>query len=328
MSDEFEKLSQGDLAFTAKTPFGLAREATFAGATSFMRRRYSKSLDGVDLAVLGIPYDLATSNRPGARFGPRGVRAASAQLAWSQLWPWNFDPFDRLHVVDCGDISFDYGRPQQIPQQIEASIASILNKGVVPISIGGDHFVSYPILKAMHARYGALSLIHFDAHSDTWEDEDGRIDHGTMFFHAAREGLVDPAHSVQLGMRTFNKDSHGFQVLDALWMHQHGVAKTVQSIKAAVADRPCYITFDIDFLDPSCAPGTGTPVCGGFSTITAIELLMGLAGVNLVGADLVEVAPAYDQAEITALAGATLVNHLIALVAAKRPPGNRSTPSR
>ncbi len=315
MTEEFKDLSTGDNALTSEPLYGVVSEAAFAGATSFMRRRYTKLLDDVDLAVVGIPYDLATSNRPGSRFGPRGVRAASTQLAWTRLWPWDFDPFDRLHVVDCGDISFDYGRPQAIPQKIEESISAILDKEVVPLSIGGDHFISYPILKAMHARHGAISLIHFDAHSDTWQDEEGRIDHGTMFYHAAQQGLVDVKHSVQLGMRTYNKDTHGFNVLDALWIHRHGVEKTIDKIKASVGGRPCYITFDIDFLDPSCAPGTGTPVCGGFSTLTAIELLTGLAGLNVVGADVVEVAPAYDHAEITSLAGATIATHLIALVA-------------
>lgn len=323
MSDEFKHLSTGDHAFHGDVPYGAVREATFAGATSFMRRRYSKSLEGVDLAVVGVPYDLATSHRPGARFGPRAVREASSQLAWSRLWPWSFDPFERLHVVDSGDVSFDYGRPQAIPEQIEHSLAAIINAGVVPLTIGGDHFISYPILKAMRARHGPLSLIHFDAHCDTWEDEDGRIDHGTMFYHAAKQGLVDPARSVQLGMRTVNDNNPGFHVLDALWIHRQGVEHTLRTVRDIVGDSPCYLTFDIDFLDPSFAPGTGTPVCGGFSTLTAIELLTGLAGINVVGADVVEVAPAYDNAAVTALAGATVAAHLVGLVAHQRPERTR-----
>lgn len=318
VNDEFKHLSTGDHAFHGEAPSGAVREATFAGATSFMRRRYSKSLDDVDLAVVGVPYDLATSHRPGARFGPRAVREASSQMAWNRLWPLSFDPFERLNVVDCGDVSFDYGRPEAIPAQIERSLATIIGAGVVPLTIGGDHFISYPILKAMHAHHGTLSLIHFDAHCDTWEDEDGRIDHGTMFYHAAKQALVDPARSVQLGMRTVNDNNPGFNVFDALWMHRQGVENTLQAIRETVGDNPCYVTFDIDFLDPGFAPGTGTPVCGGFSTLTAIELLTGLAGINVVGADVVEVAPAYDHAAVTALAGATIAAHLVGLVA-QRP---------
>ncbi len=316
MDKDFAALSDGDQAFRGQGTPGIAMEPMYAGATSFMRRRYTKSLDGVDLAVVGIPFDLATSNRPGARFGPRAVRTASAQLAWNQPWPWTFNPFDRLEVIDGGDISFDYGRPDTIPKQIEQSVAAILQKGVIPLSIGGDHFITYPILKAIHATHGPASLIHFDAHSDTWSDEIARVDHGTMFFHAANEGLINPSKSVQLGMRTCNPNDMGFQVFDALWMHKQGIAATLDKVRDIVGQRPCYITFDIDFLDPSCAPGTGTPVCGGFNTLSAIELLTGLAGMNIVGADLVEVAPAYDHAEITALAGATLANHMIALIAA------------
>lgn len=315
MSEDFDQYSQGDLAITRESPYGTVIEPTYSGVTSFMRRRYSRSLEGVDVAVVGIPYDLATSNRPGARFGPRGVRAASTIMSWGQIWPWSYDPFDRLNVIDYGDCLFDPGYPDQVPDAIQASIAKIVDQGVTPLSIGGDHFVTYPILKAIHAKYGPVSLIHFDAHSDTWSDEDGRIDHGTMFYHAAKQGLVVPEQSVQVGMRTFNKDSHGFTVLDALWLHDHGADAAIEKIKTIVGDKPCYLTFDIDFLDPCFAPGTGTPVCGGFDTITAIKLLSGLAGINLVGCDVVEVAPAYDNAEVTSLAGATMACQMLGLLA-------------
>ena len=315
MSDDFDQYHQGDLAFTRKSPYGTLIEATYSGATSFMRRRYTRNLEAVDVAVMGIPYDLATSNRPGARFGPRGVRTASTQLSWARVWPWDFDPFDRLHVIDYGDCLFDPGVPDKVPEQIQQSVALLLRHNVIPLCIGGDHFVTYPILKAMHDQYGPVSLIHFDAHCDSWADDAGRIDHGTMFYHAAKQGLVDPARSVQVGMRTHNKYDQGFHVLDALWLHEHGAGKASADIKRIVGERPCYLTFDIDFLDPSCAPGTGTPVCGGFDTITAIKLLTSLAGIKLLGCDLVEVAPDYDHAEITSLAGATLAAHMICLLA-------------
>lgn len=316
MSDNVEQQDSGDQAFTRKSPYGTGSEAMYSGATSFMRRRYSRDLAGVDVAVVGIPYDLATTNRPGTRFGPRGVRAASTQISWARPWPWSFDPFNRLHVVDYGDCVFDPGVPDQVPAEIEHCIAGIIAGGAIPLSIGGDHFVTFPILQALHAKHGPISLIHFDAHSDTWTDKKGRIDHGTMFYHAAIQGITDPAHSVQLGMRTHNKDTHGYHVFDALWLHENGAAAVVKKIHEIVGKRPCYITFDIDFLDPSCAPGTGTPVCGGFDTITAIRILAGLEGLNLVGCDVVEVSPPYDHAEMTSLAGATMASHMLCLLAA------------
>jgi agmatinase len=162
-----------------------------------------------------------------------------------------------------------------------------------------------------------LSLIHFDAHSDTWADEDDRIDHGTMFYHAAKQGVVDPATSVQIGLRTTNHDTMGFSVLDARWVHENGIAAVVDKIKATVGDKPAYLTFDIDCLDPSYAPGTGTPVCGGLTTYQAIEILRGLAGINLIGMDIVEVAPTYDVGEITALAGAALAMEMLYLYACR-----------
>jgi agmatinase len=291
----------------------------YSGATSFLRRNYSKNLEGVDVAVVGIPYDLATSNRPGARLGPRSVRAASTNLAWASPWPWTFDPFKRLHVIDYGDCVFDPGYPDKVPDEIEACFDRICDAGVTPLSIGGDHFVTYPVIKALTKKHGPLSLIHFDAHSDTWTDEDGRIDHGTMFYHAAKKGYVDPERSVQLGMRTVNKDTHGYLVLDADWLNSRGIEAAIEQVRSRVGDNPCYITFDVDFLDPSCAPGTGTPVCGGFNTYQAIQLIKGLAGLNIVGCDVVEVAPPFDHAEMTALAGATIATNMLCLLAHDKP---------
>ncbi|WP_230390747.1 agmatinase [Reinekea sp. G2M2-21] len=318
MVDTFEQYGMGDLAFTRESNLGTQVEAMYAGATSFLRRRYSRDLTDVDVAVIGVPFDLATSNRPGARFGPRAVRAASAQLSWARPWPWRHDPFISLNVIDYGDCVFDPGLPQNFVEDVCRWYQPILAADVIPLTIGGDHFVTYPILKSLAGKHGPISLIHFDAHCDTWPDKKGRIDHGTMFYHAANEGIVDAKHSVQLGMRTVNEHDLGYTVLDALWLHSHGVDKAIEQIRTTVADRPCYITFDIDFLDPSCAPGTGTPVCGGFDTITAIKLLHGLQGLNLIGCDVVEVAPPYDHAEITALAGATMATNLVCLLASRQ----------
>lgn len=307
-----------DLAFAAKAPYGSVAEPTYSGALSFLRRPYTKDLAQADVAVLGVPFDLATTNRPGTRLGPRAIRAASASLAWCPPNAWDFDPLERLRVVDAGDVFFDPGRPAEAPEAIRAAFAAVVARGVLPLALGGDHFISYPILQALHAQHGPLALVHFDAHSDTWRDEDGRIDHGTMFFHAARQGLVDPARSIQLGMRTRNPETHGYRVLDARELHAGGIEAAIAAVRERVGDTPCYVTFDVDFLDPAFAPGTGTPVVGGFSTHEALRLVRGLAGLRVVGMDVVEVSPPYDHAEITALAAASVAQELLA-VAACRP---------
>lgn len=308
----------GDLAFTRESVYGTVPEPTYAGALSFMRRKYTRDLTGVDVAVTGIPLDTATSNRPGARFGPRAIRAASTILAWERPYGMAFDPFDRLAVADYGDCVFDYGRQSAAPDAIEAHVAGILEAGSAVLSLGGDHFVSYPILKAHAARFGApLSLLHFDAHSDTWPDDHGRIDHGTMFYQAARQGLIDPETSVQIGLRTTNHDTLGFNIIDAPRVHEIGIAAVIEKTRAHLGERPVYLTFDIDCLDPAFAPGTGTPVCGGLTTHQALSILRGLAGIKLVGMDVVEVAPAYDSAEITAVAAAHVAMEMLYLFASR-----------
>ena len=310
--------SAGDHAILRDDLYGTTPEPTYAGTTSFMRRKYTRDLKGVDVVVTGVPLDITTTNRPGARFGPRAIRAASTIMAWERPYGMAFDPFDKLAVVDYGDCFFDFGRPQTVPDAIEAHATEIISQGPALLALGGDHFIAYPLLKAHARKHGApLSLIHFDAHSDTWPDEDDRNDHGTMFFRAAKEGLVDPASSVQVGLRTTNSDTLGFNILDAPWVHEHGIKAVIDKIKTIVGDNPAYLTFDIDCLDPSYAPGTGTPVCGGLTSHQAIEILRGLVGINIVGMDMVEVAPAYDVGEITALAAAALAMEMLYLYASR-----------
>jgi agmatinase len=306
-----------DNAFTADSPYGLVEGSpSYAGALSFMRRKYSRDLSGVDVAVTGIPMDIATTNRPGARFGPRGVRAASAGISWARPWPWKNDPFDTLSVIDYGDCEFDFGQPETVVPYIKKHISKILDAGAASLVIGGDHFVTYPILQAYHAVHGPISLVHFDAHSDTWGEDSKRVDHGTMFYHAVNEGLVDDTRSAQIGLRTTNDEPMNFNIMDARWVHENGPAAVAGEVKKIVGENKVYLTFDIDCLDPSYAPGTGTPVCGGLTTHQALEIVRGLAGINLVGMDVVEVAPAYDVGEITALAGATLAAEFLCLYAA------------
>lgn len=306
--------NQTDLAITRSSPYGTQAEPTYSGITSFLRRKYTKDLSGVDVAVVGVPFDVATTGRPGTRFGPRGIRAASTMLAWCQPYAWGVDPLDSLHVIDWGDVFFDSGNIADAPKMISEAYDKFTEANVIPLTLGGDHFISYPILQSLAKKHGPLSLIHFDAHSDTWKDDSNRIDHGTMFYQAAKHGIVDPSRSIQLGMRTFNDETHGYQVLDARWLHEHGVAKAVAAIKQRVGNNKCYVTFDIDFIDPAYAPGTGTPVVGGFNTHIALELIRGLSGINVIGMDVVEVSPPYDHAEITALAGASIAQEMLGLL--------------
>ena len=321
-----EAFQGNDLAITRESLYGTFSEPTYAGVTSFMRRRCARDLTGVDLVVSGVPFDTATTNRPGTRFGPRAVRAASITSAWERHWPWEFDPFDLLASVDYGDCDFDHSQPQHTPAAIEAHADRILAAGCAMLTLGGDHFISYPLLKAHAKKHGKLSLVHFDAHSDTWPDTDEGtqgINHGTMFYYAAKQGLVDPARSVQVGLRTTNDDVMGFQVLDARQVHRSTPEQIAAQIKARVGDNPVYLTFDIDCLDPSYAPGTGTPVPGGLTSHQALEILRCLRGINLIGMDVVEVSPPYDHAEVTALAASYVAMELVCLYAARHKVGER-----
>lgn len=310
-----------DQAITTESLRSGKAEPTYSGVQSFLRRKYSKDLSGVDIAVLGIPLDLATSNRPGARFGPAAVRSASAIMAWERPYGWEFDPREVLSIIDYGDVYFDFGRPEQIATAIERQVARILDSGATVLSLGGDHYVTYPVLKALVAKHGPLSLVHFDAHSDSWPDEKGRLySHGTMFWHAAREKIVVPEASVQIGIRTYNADSSGFNIIDAPRVHASGIDSLCEDVRRIVGDNKAYLTFDIDCLDPAFAPGTGTPVSGGLTTAQALRALRGLRGIDFVGGDVVEVSPAYDSGQITALAAAHVAYEFLALYAA-RPGG-------
>ena len=309
---------RGDHALTRDSLYGTTPEPTYAGVTSFMRRKYTKDLTGVDVAVTGVPLDTATTNRPGTRFGPRSIRNASTIMAWEKPYGMAFDPFDKLAVADVGDCFFDHGDPARVPDAIEAHASAIIDAGPALLTLGGDHFISYPLLKAHAKKHGApLSLLHFDAHSDTWADENDRIDHGTMFFWAAKYGLIDPATSMQIGLRTENPDTMGFNIIDAPRVHEIGVGAVIEETRRCLGDRPVYLTFDIDCLDPSYAPGTGTPVCGGLTSHQAMSILRGLAGINVVGMDVVEVSPTYDVGEITSLAAAHLAMEMLYLYASK-----------
>ncbi len=307
----------GDQAFRREELFGRNPEMTFGGALSFLRRNYTKDLNNVDIAVTGIPFDMATSNRPGTRFGPRAIRAGSVGLAELEAYPFGFDPFDHVAVADYGDCFIDYGYPQNAPELIELHAEEILSSNTMMLSMGGDHYITYPILKAHAKKHGPLSLIHFDAHCDTWVDDGRRMDHGSMFLRALNEGIIDPTTSVQIGIRTHNSKTYGFTVLGAPWIHREGIPAAIDVLNEVVGENNAYLTFDIDCLDPAFAPGTGTPVAGGLSSAQALEAIRSLGDFNIVGMDIVEVAPIYDVGEITSIAAATLLHDFICLQAIK-----------
>lgn len=306
--------TQVDMAFTRDDPRGLSFENTFGGTTSFLRRRYSKDLTGVDIAVTGIPFDQAVTNRPGTRLGPRAIREASAIQAFDPPYGWGYDPMSELNIVDYGDVAFDYARVADFPEALTNHIRGILAGGAASIALGGDHYITYPILKAYAEKFGPLSLLQFDAHTDTWaDDEPNRIDHGTMFYKAVKDGLIASKRSVQVGIRTENPDTLGFNIIDAREVHETGPVAVAQKIREILGDHPTYLTFDIDGLDPAFAPGTGTPVWGGLTSGQASIILRDIAGINLVGGDVVEVSPPFDTTGATAVAGAHIALELICL---------------
>lgn len=308
-----------DHAFTRPDLKGPSFENVFGGANSFLRRRYSKDLTHVDIAVTGVPFDQAVTNRPGARFGPRAIREASCLQSPDAPYGWGFDVMTEAEIIDFGDVAFDYADVPSFPAALEAHISTILASGAASVALGGDHYVTLPILRAHAAVHGPLSVIQIDAHTDTWADDTTyRIDHGTFMYRAIKEGIIDPARSVQIGIRTDNPDTMGVHIIDARAAHEMGPTRVADRIREIVGPNACYLTFDIDGLDPAFAPGTGTPVWGGLSSVEADALLHDLAGVNIVGADVVEVSPPYDSTGATAVAGAHVAVALCCLIWAGR----------
>ena len=223
-----------DTAVFGKSILGGSHEPLYSGVLSFMRRRLSRDLAGVDVAVWGIPFDAAVSNRPGARFGPQGVRRASAILEGDPQYPFKADPFETLAVIDYGDCSLDYGRHFDAPAQIEGQAREVVEAGVTLLSIGGDHYVTWPLLKAHAKKHGPMALVQFDAHQDTWFDEDARIDHGSFVARAVREGIIIPERSIQIGIRTHAPETCGLEILygeDVAELGVNGVRRTHQSAR-------------------------------------------------------------------------------------------------
>jgi len=275
------------------------------------------------VAVAGVPFDSGTSYRPGARFGPSAVRQGSRLLR-----PWHpglrVAPFGTQQVADAGDIACNPFDIKEAVDQIEAAAAGLLAGAAQLLAIGGDHTIAYPLLRVTRQRFGPVALVHFDAHLDTWQTYFGApLTHGTPFRRAAEEGLFLEEHSIHVGIRgplyapsDLEEDAElGFQIVSAMETERIGIDGVTAAILERVSGRPVYVSVDIDVLDPAHAPGTGTPEAGGLTSREVLGILRGLAGTPLVGADVVEVAPAYDHAEMTAVAAAHICYELLALMA-------------
>lgn len=281
----------------------------YSNAFGYLRQPLDfKPLEGdADVVVLGLPFDMATTGRSGGRMGPGAIRNASVNLAWEETrWPYQFKLSEHIKVVDAGDLVYNCGDSADFTQRVEDFATKILEADKAMLSFGGDHFVTLPLLRAHYKKHGKMALLHFDAHTDTYS-QGSKYDHGTMFYHAPNEGIIAAENSIQVGIRTeYDTANHLFEVIDAAAANEMTADEIVAQIRKRVGDMPLYVTFDIDCLDPAFAPGTGTPVCGGLTSDKAMKIIRGLKGMKVVGMDVVEVAPAYDSAEITALAGATL----------------------
>ena len=307
----------GDQAWRSDKADGHFFEPTYSGALSFLRRPYSRQFDGVDVAVTGVPYDGAVTYRPGTRLGPRAIRAASVQLAELDAFPFGYQISDYLSVVDAGDMVLNPHDPSTIFDTIYHNAKQIIETDTKLLSFGGDHYIAYPLIKTHVDKYGPIALLQFDAHCDTW-DSFGPLDHGTMFYEAVKDGLIDVEHSIQVGLRTHNDRDVGMQVVTAPEVHKQGVEAVTEMIRARIGNKPCYVSFDIDVLDPAFAPGTGTPVSGGLASWQALELVRSLTPLHLIGMDLVEVSPPFDHAEITALAAATVAHDWLGVLAKQK----------
>ena len=288
-----------------------------------MRLPHVTELTGVDVAFAGVPFDTGATYRVGARFGPEAIRSSSATLR-----PYNpslqVSIFDHVSAVDYGDLSVVPGYLPESHAQIQTGAATLFEAGVTPIFLGGDHSVSLPLLRAAAGRFGPLALIHFDSHSDLWSGYWGGKDtHGTPFRRAVEEELLDVDHSIQVGLRGPVYDAQdiaittdlGFDLVTGDELHAIGIETTIDRIRQRVGDRRSYVTFDIDFVDPAYAPGTGTPEVGGFTSIQSLQLVRGLEGLPMVGYDVVEVMPMYDPAGVTSLLAANLAYEFLSLEA-------------
>ena len=308
---------------TPRDPF---RSPRFGQIATFMLLPHVRDASALDVAVVGVPYDGGASYRTGARFGPRAVREQS-----SLIRPWNpvlkVHPFERLRVADYGDIDVVPISIERTFEAIEAGVTAILSAKATPVSVGGDHSITLPILRAVARRHGPVGVVHFDAHPDTWDEYFGsKFFHGTPFRRAIEEGLIDPRRMIQVGIRgplygpedfAFH-EQHGLEVIRIEAVKEQGIAWVAGKLQR-LAGGPVYCSFDFDSVDPAYAPATGTPEVGGLTSYEAIALVRGLQGLRLVGADVVEVCPPYDgPGQVTSLLAANLLFELVSVLALAR----------
>jgi agmatinase len=304
-------------------PVDATRVPRFAGPATFARLPRIDEVSDVDVAVVGVPFDSGVSYRPGARFGPAHVRASSRLLR-----PYNpaadVEPFATQQVVDAGDLAVNPFDIEAAIAEVESGARSLLERAGRLVTIGGDHTIALPLLRAMAAKHGPVAVVHFDAHLDTWDSYFGAAyTHGTPFRRASEENLLDRSACLHVGTRgplygtsDLAEDTRlGFQVVGSVEMDDLGVRGAIERIRERVGQRPVYVSVDIDVLDPAFAPGTGTPEAGGLSSRELLAILRGFADLDLVGADVVEVTPAYDHAEITGIAAAHVVYELVSALA-------------
>jgi agmatinase len=293
----------------------------FSGVPTFMRLPHIPQPEELDIAIVGVPFDGGTTYRPGPRFGPRHVRQQSAIIR-----PWNpvlkVNPFAKYRIADFGDLAVNPLSIEDTFRRIEQGISVILTAGARCLSVGGDHSISLPILRAIAKKYGPVALVQFDAHNDLWDEYFGsKYSHGTPFRRAFEEGILQDGNVLQVGLRgqVYGEDdfdfarAHKVRMVTAEQFHAHGMAPVLRHLKS-FARKPVYVTLDIDCVDPAYAPGTGTPQVGGFTSYQIIELVRALKGLNIISADLVEVSPPFDSAEITSLLAANLLFELLCVM--------------
>ncbi len=306
-------------------PADASRSPRYAGLATFARLPRIEDVEHADIAVVGVPFDSGVSYRPGARFGPAHVREASRLLR-----PYNpaqdVSPFAVQQVVDAGDIAvnpFDIG---EAVDEIERAATALTEGGTRLVTIGGDHTIALPLLRAAAKRHGPVAVVHFDAHLDTWDTYFGApVTHGTPFRRASEEGLIDRSASVHVGIRGPLYDREdlrddeclGFAIVSSVDIETEGVAAAIERMRHRIGDAPVYLSIDIDVLDPAHAPGTGTPEAGGLTSRELLRMVRALADLRLVGADVVEVAPAYDHAQVTAIAASHVAYEIVSAMGAR-----------
>ena len=309
-----------------KQPTSALSSPRFCNMGTFMRMQKVDSAEGLDFVIAGAPFDTASSFRSGSRFGPNAIRNISAMMKPNNVI-MQVNIMDGLKGGDIGDFNVTPGYIHPTYQAIEEGVANILKENACPIVLGGDHSITLAELRAAAKKYGPVALVHFDSHSDLCDEVFGqKYNHGTPFRRALEENLMDASHSIQVGMRgsLYDPDEHkmaaelGMKLIPAHKVREMGLKTLVKTILERVGDKPCFLTFDIDFVDPAYAPGTGTPEVGGFTSLEALELVRNIKDLNFVGFDLVEVLPAYDHGEITAYLAANIVFEYLSILAVKK----------